>query len=311
MMLRVACVMVLLGAAAPSRADEQKASLAVFPLEAKVNVPAPVAELLTEALVAEMRAANVFTRVVTPQDIAALMPPEQQKFLMRCASDECALVDQDMAGALGVTHLLVGNMGKLGSSYLLNLRMLEVASSKVVATLSQRFKGKDEEALLDALHPAAEKMIAQARLAPLAPTPPPVPAPVPETPTVRELVATPVPDAPPPATAPPPAPTTEKPPEPAPTGAFQPAVAARAVGIAGAAMFALVLMLSAGLYAGAGVVAGVDFLSGGRPGGTHKVNANVAFLANVALGGAVGLSALALVMGVVFSAAFGISLLAP
>ena len=120
---------------------------------------------------AQLRKAGAFSRVVAPADIAALMAPEQQKFLMRCASDECAVVDNELAGALGVTHILVGNLGRLGNTYLLNLRLLDARSSVLVASLSNRTRSETEDALLDMVQPALQDLLQQSGLGPPAPTP--------------------------------------------------------------------------------------------------------------------------------------------
>ncbi|MEW5854929.1 MAG: hypothetical protein AB2A00_39500 [Myxococcota bacterium] len=154
LLLSLACAA---GSQAPDPATSH--SLAVFPLEAKMGVPAQAADLITDNLVAEIRGARAFFRVVTPGEIAQLMPPEQQKFLMRCASDECVLVDQEMAGALGVSHLLVGNVGKLGNSHLINLRLIELRTSTVLATLSERVKSDNVEQLLDVLKPVVRRLL--------------------------------------------------------------------------------------------------------------------------------------------------------
>ena len=133
-----------------------KPSVAVFRLEPKHGVPPGAADLLTDTLLNEVRGSGAFSRVVSPAEIAVLMAPEQQQFLVRCASDECALVDNELAGALGVSHILVGNLGKLGNSYLLNLRLLDVQSSVLLASLSERAKGDTEEALLDLVRAACK-----------------------------------------------------------------------------------------------------------------------------------------------------------
>lgn len=158
--------------AAPAVGPAPAASVAVFRLEAKLGVPAGAADLLTETLLSEVRRSGAFARVVSPAEISLLMRPEQQQFLLRCATDECALVDNELAGALGVSHILVGNLGKLGNSYLLNLRLLDVRSSVLLASLSERARGHTEEALLDLVRPAVVRLLQDGGMAP-APTPAP------------------------------------------------------------------------------------------------------------------------------------------
>lgn len=109
-------VMMLVAATAPAPSHPVAGlpaplpSVAVFSLEAKHGVPPGAADLLTDNLLAQLRKTGAFSQVVSPADIAVLMPPDEQKFLMRCASDECAVVDNEVAGALGVSHVLVGNL---------------------------------------------------------------------------------------------------------------------------------------------------------------------------------------------------------
>ncbi|MEW5851845.1 MAG: hypothetical protein AB2A00_23850 [Myxococcota bacterium] len=158
--------LLLLGAAPTTPAPPVTRTLAVFSLEPKVGVPKPVADLLSETLVAELRSSKAFARVVSPREIAVLMPAEQQKFLIQCASDQCGMVDEDLAGVLGVSHLLVGSLGRLGTSYLLNLRILELRTSVAVATVAERIKGQTDEALLDAMGPAVHKLLVDGGWAP-------------------------------------------------------------------------------------------------------------------------------------------------
>ena len=140
--------------------------MAVFTLESKVGVAKGTEVLITDHMMVELRRANVFSRVVSPNEIAALMPPEQANFLVRCASDECALVDNEIAGVLGVSHILVGNVGKLGDSYLVNLRLLDVRSSVLVASVSERARAASDEGLLDAVKPAVATLLKEAGLQP-------------------------------------------------------------------------------------------------------------------------------------------------
>ncbi|MEW5851338.1 MAG: hypothetical protein AB2A00_21295 [Myxococcota bacterium] len=152
-------LLLLLLAASPVRAAG-KPILAVLPLDAAAGVDRAQAQLFTEPLVQELRDSRAFTRVVTPQELAALMPPEQQAQLLRCAQDECAVVDLDLAGALGASHLLVGNVGRLDDVWLLNVKLLELSTSLVVGSVSERVTGP-ASALLDAIRPAVRKLLQQ------------------------------------------------------------------------------------------------------------------------------------------------------
>ena len=124
-----------------------KLSVAVFPLEAK-GIPAPIAELTTEQVVMEMRQCKVFDRVASPSEVAVLLPPAQQRELVSCANDRCAVVDREIAGALGVTHLAVGSVGRLGSKLVVTLKILELSTALEVGTVMETAAGGDDDALL-------------------------------------------------------------------------------------------------------------------------------------------------------------------
>ncbi|MEW5847571.1 MAG: hypothetical protein AB2A00_02115 [Myxococcota bacterium] len=142
----------------------QDASVAVFPLRAEAELKESVARLLTESLVEQVRKSGRFSRVVTPQEIAATMPAQQQTVIMECARSECGMVDTELAGALGATHVLVGTAGRLGSTYVLALRLLELRSALVVASVTENVSGSGDEVLLRALPRMVSHLLGQAGL---------------------------------------------------------------------------------------------------------------------------------------------------
>ena len=112
----------LVGTAAGPAGAGSSASVAVFPLTALVGVADPAAQLLSETLVQEVRNARAFSQVMSPREIATIMPADQQKFLMRCAAESCTVVDNELAGALGVlgawvvADLALGDVVLLGAA---------------------------------------------------------------------------------------------------------------------------------------------------------------------------------------------------
>lgn len=133
-------------------------SVAVFRLEAK-GVPSSVADLSTEKVVLELRQCRAFDRVASPSEVAVLLPPEQQRELVACANDRCAVVDREIAGALGVTHIAVGSVGRMGGSFVVSLKLLELQSAQEVATVMHTTDGTDESALLDSARWAVFELV--------------------------------------------------------------------------------------------------------------------------------------------------------
>ncbi|MEW5855532.1 MAG: hypothetical protein AB2A00_42555 [Myxococcota bacterium] len=156
---------------APAAAPVVERAMAVLPLEAKTGVNPDAAEFLTETVVVELRRTGLWQRVVTPRDMISMLSTLEQKQLVRCAQDECTLVDVEIAGALGVSHMLVGTVGKLGGTYLLALKVLDLKTGLAAASVTQRVRGETEEALADAVPVVvAELMRGMGLLVPEAPS---------------------------------------------------------------------------------------------------------------------------------------------
>ncbi len=159
-------------AAAPAAAAGRPAiSVAVFPLSALVGVGDPAAQLLSESLLQEVRNARAFSQVLSPREIATIMPADQQKFLMRCAAEACTVVDNELAGALGVTHIIAGTVGRLGDMYVLNLKLLEVRTSLTLGSAQQVAQGQDEGVLLKVMPQAVKDVLREAGMTPQAARP--------------------------------------------------------------------------------------------------------------------------------------------
>lgn len=160
--------------AAPSAPAPVDRSVLVMSLEAKTGVAKDMAELLSENLATEVRQARVFTRVVTLAEIEAAVGLEQRKQLMNCNTQSCMA---EIAASMQVRYLISGNLGKLGASYVMNLKLIEATSGVALASASPRVSGNSEEALLDAIRPAVDSIIRDANLPRLPGAPAPAPGP--------------------------------------------------------------------------------------------------------------------------------------
>jgi hypothetical protein len=136
-------------------------TLAVFPLEAATGVEPGTARVLTDYLVDEVRRTKVFSRVVSAQEIESLIGFERQRQLLDCTERSCLA---EIAGTLGVDMVLGGSVAKLGGTYLGNLRVTETGTALTRASVTMRVKGESPEALLDAVRPAVEQLLAEAGL---------------------------------------------------------------------------------------------------------------------------------------------------
>ncbi len=115
-----------------------------------VDLPAERSGLYTEQLAGALFARGV--RAVTEREISTLLGLERQKALLGCGdgSTQCLV---ELANALGVDGVVLGDVAKIGNRYQVNLRIIDAKDGKPLAIAS--FKAADEEGVIDGLVSAA------------------------------------------------------------------------------------------------------------------------------------------------------------
>jgi len=139
-----------------------KPTVAVFALAPEHGVAEGIARLLSEQLTQKVRQSAAFARVVSAQEVEALLGFERQKQMMNCDAAGCMA---EIAGSLGVDFLMVGSVGKIGESFLINVKLLNVKLGLPAASVSERMRGTSEEALLDSVAPCVRALLGEAHLA--------------------------------------------------------------------------------------------------------------------------------------------------
>jgi hypothetical protein len=74
-----------------------------------------------------------------------------------CTNEACAV---EMGQLLGVDAMIIGSVGKVGQTYSVTVRMLDLQTGKIVHSASQYYKGEIDGLLTDALHSIAVKICA-------------------------------------------------------------------------------------------------------------------------------------------------------
>ncbi len=124
------------------------------------NIGARDGEAYQSYFVNQMQLAGGVT-VVTQAEIAALLGLERQKQLLGCEEASAASCMAELGGALGAEGLVVGNISKLGGSFLLDVKVVEVQTARTLALISKRVA--NEEALLNALAEGAREISQKVR----------------------------------------------------------------------------------------------------------------------------------------------------
>ena len=154
--MRLACLLLLMMPAA-STAAEDLPGLAALNLKAQRGVDASLAEMISEATLSHLRATRRFKSVIGSSDVAAMISAEEQKQALGCDEDSCLA---QLGGALGVPYLLTGSLGKVGSRYMLNIKLLAVEEAKVAGRMTQMFASED--AIVDGLKRSLDSLLSDA-----------------------------------------------------------------------------------------------------------------------------------------------------
>lgn len=130
--------------------------IVVLPLAALGGVTEERARLLGDALAGELRR-RPGVSVLTQADVSALLGVEKTRQMLGCSESGCMA---EIGGALGADRVVHGSLGRVGASLMVNLSALEPRRGAAVASVSERLRGGDDEAFLDALPAIGDALLA-------------------------------------------------------------------------------------------------------------------------------------------------------
>ena len=111
-------------------------------------------ELYTETLSQRLMARGL--KVISSRDMSALLGLDRQKQLLSCGADSCTA---ELASALGVDALAVGDIGQLGTDYALNVKLIASKDGTPLAIFSGTTKSVEQVPHL--IDHAAHELVAQ------------------------------------------------------------------------------------------------------------------------------------------------------
>jgi TolB-like protein len=117
-----------------------------------VDISAEKGAFYSEHFANRMLAAGI--SIVTQREISEMIGLERQKQLLGCSEgNECMV---ELANALGVNGILLGDVAKLGSRFQISLKVIDAGNGQALSVKS--FRANDEEGLIDGLSSAAVEM---------------------------------------------------------------------------------------------------------------------------------------------------------
>lgn len=120
-----------------------------------VDVSAPRGDFYTAHLVDRLTDQGLI--VTSQREVSSVLGLERQRQLMGCTEDSSCLAE--IAAALGVDGILIGDVAHVGSIFQANLKIIDPKSSKRLASFSSA--AKSEEELLSVLNKAAVQLAQQ------------------------------------------------------------------------------------------------------------------------------------------------------
>jgi hypothetical protein len=139
--------LMLLLASAPPEVASPPVSVLFLQMEARGGVKTDTAALLMTHIAQEAQRLPGY-RVTTQREVEATLSQEQLRQLMGCSSVSCAA---EIAGALSTDQIVVGDVGRMGDSYLVSMSRVRAKDASVAGRVAERIPADREDALLDAV----------------------------------------------------------------------------------------------------------------------------------------------------------------
>jgi len=140
----------------PAQAEAPRKALKVVVLKlvAKGGVEPATVDILTDALVGELRKHSGLA-VVSPSEIGTLIGFEKEKQLLGCTDSGCLA---EIAGAMGADRLVSGSVGRLGQSSVVSLTLLDARKAQPVSSVYETLPQGNGEELLKAMPGFAKRL---------------------------------------------------------------------------------------------------------------------------------------------------------
>lgn len=131
-----------------------KTKIAILELKAERGLDEGLVKLLNELLLTEFGRSGEY-EVIGGSDLASLLQLEEKKQMMSCDNIACL---SELGGALGVDKLAAANIGKIGSFYLVNVKIINVRKAKVERRVSYKVQGIEDK-LIRAISASVKELI--------------------------------------------------------------------------------------------------------------------------------------------------------
>jgi tetratricopeptide (TPR) repeat protein len=135
-------------------AQDAKTTAAVMDLESGEGISKGTAMSLSDYLRTQLVNTSMYT-IITRENMEEVLK-EQQFQLSNCTSQECIV---QVGKLLGARKMFAGSIGKVGTTYLITLRIIDVESGKIEKAETEKCTECAEDALIKSIKNIVEKII--------------------------------------------------------------------------------------------------------------------------------------------------------
>lgn len=115
--------------------------VSVMDLKAEIGIDEKIVNLLYEVSLTEFQKYKNVS-IISKTDIASMLKHEAQKELTGCNEDSCMA---EIGGALGVDKVVLGNVGKIGESYTISFKLMDIRNAKVEKRVSRTIPANQDK----------------------------------------------------------------------------------------------------------------------------------------------------------------------
>jgi len=119
----------------------KKIKLSLMDLKAESGIDKGVVNLLYELILTEFQNYSNLS-VTSKSDIDSMVKFETEKELAGCSDSSCMA---EIGGALGVDMIVMGSIGKLGSSYIVTLKLINIKKATVENRVSKTIPANEDK----------------------------------------------------------------------------------------------------------------------------------------------------------------------
>ena len=119
----------------------KKIKISVMDLKAENGIDKGVVTLLYELILTEFQDYSNLS-VISKTDISSMVQYETEKELAGCDDSSCMA---EIGGALGVDKVVIGHVGKLGSSYVVTLKLMNIKNATVENRVSETIPANEDK----------------------------------------------------------------------------------------------------------------------------------------------------------------------